>query len=294
LRRILLRLEFDGGPHCGWQIQGHELPSPTVPLQNKTSIQFELEKAVSCVLRWQAERVFVIGCGRTDSGVHAKEYFCHFDIPEGCLLSIDSVIDLEKLRHSLNSVLPDSVAVTAAYFVPENFSAIENVKTKTYEHRILLRRAKSVLDKGRVFWIPAQLETFRVEETQKALHLLEGEHDFAAFQAAHSDVKSTLRTLYEASLIIGALDFDKASGHYLSFLFTGNGFLKHMVRNLVGTLVEIGQNKRNLDSMNVLLGETKTQKVSRMDAGFCAPPEGLYLKKVNYGEGVLGEFEQTP
>jgi len=277
--RILLRLEFKGTSHCGWQLQATD--SKQLP-NTLTSIQFELEKSIALYLHLKDERVVVQGCGRTDAGVHAKEFYAHFDISE--LHIGKSEDEIEKLRHGVNCILPQSVVLTHAAVVPDSFHAQKDVLKKTYQYQVLLRRAKPTLEEGFVYWLPCfpRKPYFDFNVLNLALKKLEGEHDFNAFMAAGADVKSTVRTLYKCELMIENRALKNQSECLLKLQFTGNGFLKQMVRNICGTVLEIAQSKRKLELMEQLLDPKNISK--RTEAGLCAPPEGLYLLHVDYGD----------
>ncbi|MBS1985221.1 MAG: tRNA pseudouridine synthase A [Bdellovibrionales bacterium] len=272
LRRIRARLEFSGEGFCGWQLQaeGQESQQP--------SIQGVMEAALSTVLHRKDQRFLVQGCGRTDAGVHAEEFYAHFD------LEPERAGDLEKFRHKLNCVLPEGVVITGLR-EQAGFHAADDVTSKTYEYRLLLRRAKPVLARGRCCWLPiegfdaAQFDRVGVEQ---ALRLLEGTHDFVAFAAANFTARTSVRTLTRCELVSRPYLDHPEGGEWICLRFTGDGFLKQMVRNIVGTLIEIGQRRRTVESVQKLLGDGG-QPAARTEAGPCAVPEGLFLVKVEYG-----------
>ena len=273
--RLRLRLEFDGAGSCGWQLQS-EGPDYIGP----PSIQFQIESAIAVVVGRGGERVPVQGCGRTVAGVHAEEYFCHFDLKEDMLARAP---DLEKFRHALNCVLSDKIVVTRADEVAPNFHALDDVTLKLYEYRLLIRRAKPTLLRGRVLWLPLEHGLDYVA-MQKACDLIVGEHDFVAFQGSNATTKTTRREITRCEIIREAVGEDPTSGTLVRLQFEGRGFLKQMVRNLVGTLIEIGQGRRDVKSMQVLLSDdTPEAQKSRQKAGFCAEAQGLVLRRVIYG-----------
>ncbi len=264
--RILLRLEFDGSSFCGWQLQA------SVDENKRSSIQGEIEKALQTILR-SPQRISVKGCGRTDAGVSACEYFCHFDVAE-------VPQDLEKFRHALSSVLPMGISVLSAFEVSENFHAADSVLFKTYEYRILLRRAKPSFEAGRSWWIHGDLSGFDVEKLTAASQVFIGEHDFKAFAAANHQAATTIRKIDLIEVSQSAVSKDCLdSGIQIRLRFKARGFLKQMVRNMVGALVEVAQGKNRSEDIAHLLASASDRK----DAGFCAPPEGLYLMGVDYG-----------
>jgi tRNA pseudouridine38-40 synthase len=270
LKRAVFRIEFDGSPFRGWQLQS------AADENLQPSIQGEIERALTTVLR-SSERISIKGCGRTDAGVHAYEFYFHAELPT-------TISDLEKLRHALSSVLPTGISVLSADWAPAHFHAADSVTGKTYEYRILLRRAKPALGAGRVWWIPGDLEQWDLGALQQSLKVFEGEHDFVAFAAANQQAATTRRTLRSATVEVLALDTKHLdSGHEIRLRFEAKGFLKQMVRNMVGAVVEVAQKKRSLDSLRELL-DASAQKI-RKDAGYCAPSDGLFLLRVSY-DGV--------
>jgi tRNA pseudouridine38-40 synthase len=251
--RLLARLEFDGTQFAGWQLQ-----------DDARSVQGEVELALKTSLR-SPSRIIVNGCSRTDAGVHAREFFCNFDV--------DVALDgdgIERLRHSTNSLLPAEIVITQLKEIAQDFDAQRNAVSKTYQYRVLLRRAKPTIDRAFVWWIsatPADLNKIAIDQ---CLNAIQGTHDFRSFMAAGSSAKSTVRTIHSATA--------KLIGEQLIFEICGNGFLKQMVRNLVGTIVETAQGKRDVSSFAPLLGAHG----DRILAGLCAPPQGLSLIKVDF------------
>jgi tRNA pseudouridine38-40 synthase len=272
--RALLRLEFDGSPFCGWQMQAEEAEA-----RDRPSIQSTVEKAISIALRRRERRFTVQGCGRTDAGVHAEEYFCHVDIPED---EGGAKLELEKFRHSLNALLPPQVSVLKAYAVEADFHALEDVEAKTYEYRMLLRRAKPALLEGRVLWLPidpASAEAFDSSAFDAAVKAFEGEHDFAPFASVHGTAKTSVRRITRAEVVREALGSDPAAGLLLRVRFEGTGFLKQQVRTMAGTALDAAEGKRSLASIRGLLSEGGL----RTEAGPCLPGPALFLTRVNYG-----------
>ena len=298
--RICLRLEFDGTNFCGWQLQHENLDGVGDHLP---SIQGELERAVGTVLRRdlsdRSQRIVVQGCGRTDAGVHAEEFFCHFDLESDEMNR--HAPDLEKFRHSLNCVLPDTIVITRCELRHETFHALKSVAGKTYEYQVLLRRAKPTLARARVEWLPVDPalipNAFDVGGVREAMGHIEGQHDFKAFMSAQAKVKSSVRTITRAELKTEWVGDDPTSGLLLRYQLSGVGFLKQMVRNLVGTFNEVGLGKRRASSLLQLLGSGDGTRApaSRQEAGYCAPALGLTLKRVVFDVGahaVLDDDEE--
>jgi tRNA pseudouridine38-40 synthase len=275
-RRLRLRLEFDGSRFCGWQLQSEEHEN------QKSSLQGCIERALK--IYWRVpERVVVQGCGRTDAGVSAREFFMHVDVPKGALSMTDlSPLSLERMRHSLNGILEEGVSVTHCESVPSHFHALRDVTAKIYEYTLFVRRAKPTLEARRVYWIPEFFEKLDIESMGKALKCFEGEHDISSFAASDHGLENTIRKIFWTQMQIELLDSsgDFSHGMLMRLFFCGDGFLKHQVRTMVGTLVEVAMGKREWTSVPELL----SNPAPRAHAGFCAPAHALLLRRVFYGE----------
>jgi tRNA pseudouridine38-40 synthase len=247
MRTIKLTIEYDGTDFVGWQVQ-----------PNGRSVQEVLEGALATLL---GERTPLAGSGRTDAGVHAAAQVAS--------LRTARPLPLRAFVHGLNSLLPPDVAVRAAEEVDESFHARRSARGKRYEYRISNRPIRSPLSR-RTHW-----EVFRpldVAAMAAAARLLLGVHDFSAFRAADCPAKTRVREIWR-------FEVEGASGADLLITVEGSAFLKQMVRNLVGTLVEVGLGKRTPSSMGALLaGRDRTL------AGRTAPPQGLRMAKVFYSD----------
>jgi tRNA pseudouridine38-40 synthase len=244
MRTLKLVLEYDGFDYCGWQVQAG---APT--------IQGVLEEALAKIL---GERVRVHGAGRTDAKVHAVGQVASFR----CASSLPAM----ALQRGLNSLLPRDVVVHDAQDVPADFHARFAALGKVYAYRILNRPVRSPLRLRYAWHLPQALD---VPAMAMAGALLQGTHDFAAFQATGSTAKTTERTL-TALTVTG-------EGDEIVLACTATGFLRHMVRNIVGTLVEVGRGTRApADVERILDGR------DRRFAGATAPPQGLCLMQVLY------------
>lgn len=277
VKRILLKLEFCGTHFCGWQLQ-----SESVEANSKRSIQFHVETAVATALGRNGERFAVQGCGRTDSGVHAFEYFAHFDLHQDLVLRVP---DLSKLVHVLNGILPQGIAVLDAVEVPLDFHALKSACTKIYEYRVLVRKEAPTIGSDFMHWICAEIgapvgrRNFDISAFMAASQLFVGTHDFAALASSGTEIKNTVRTVSKIEVIREKFPHHHSKGDLLKIRFWGNGFLKQMVRNMVGTLFEVAAGKRAIDSVSELLRPGLSQ---RKDAGSCAPGRGLFLSHVEY------------
>ncbi len=239
-------LEYDGAAFEGWQVQSG--PHRTV--------QGELRTAIAQVT---GTEVRTIGASRTDAGVHA----------EGQVASaaIDTELTPEVLQRALNGTLPADAAVVDAQLAPDDFHARYSARAKRYRYQVWNRPTRSPLRAGRFLSVTRPLD---VEAMSKAAEAFVGRHDFAALQGAGSEVECTLRTVEQ-------LQIEADSEGAIAFSVEGDGFLRHMVRNLVGTLLEVGSGRRPLESMAELLAGG-----DRRRAGPTAPAHGLTLVRVFY------------
>jgi len=248
--RYALRLEYDGAPFCGWQRQDGLL-----------SIQSVLEEAAAHLNG--GEVPLVTAAGRADAGVHAEAQVAHLD------LATD--LPPERVREALNfHTRPHPVAITGAAIVAPDWSARFSAIGRAYRYRILNRAARPALEWGRVWHVKKRLDAAAMHEAAQGLL---GRHDFSAYRAASCQAKSPLRTL-------DRLDVTRL-GDEIEIIAEARSFLHHQVRNMVGTLVEVGYGRRPASwPRAVLIG------ADRAKAGQTAPPEGLVLTGVKYPEAV--------
>jgi tRNA pseudouridine38-40 synthase len=223
------------------------------------TVQDEFEKALK---RLTGETIEVISSGRTDAGVHARQQIVNF--------VTESQIPVRRWALALNTWLPDDILVTEAHEVPLSFHARHSAKRKTYRYTINCNRTPDVFQRQLQFHHPTPLD---VNEMVKALECLIGEHDFTSFCSTRSTKRSHVRTLFEAYV-----DYKEQEG-LLHIFFSGSGFLQHMVRILVGTLIEIGEGKRTSAEMKGIL-----QARDRSHAGPTAMAHGLMLWEVFYAD----------
>lgn len=243
-RNIRLLLEYDGLPFHGWQIQPH---SPT--------IQEVLQRALD---RITGEKTALKASGRTDAGVHAVGQVANFHTL--------SRLETSAFPRALNSLTPPSISTLEAREVDPSFDSQFSALSKTYRYNLLLRRHASALDHTRHWHIPCHLNLPRM---RRAASLLTGTRDFSSFRAAGCGARDPVRRLSRLEIT--------RRGDRLSIELEANGFLRHMVRNIVGTLVEIGRGRFHPDDVPRIL-EAK----NRSRAGVTAPPYGLCLLSVEY------------
>lgn len=255
-RNIKLTLEYDGTDWHGWQVQN-----------NAATIQGSLETALAKITQ---ESIRVTGASRTDAGVHAKGQACNFYTA--------SRIPLERIPYALNANLPESIVVLAACEVPLEFHARYQAIGKRYAYEITNRSMPCALRRHFSYHVPQALD---LGAMQQAALLLQGQHDFKAFQAVGSSVKSTVRHLHRLAVE------EQEAGRIL-ILAEGDGFLYNMVRILVGTLLEVGLCKRSAVEMEAILASR-----DRSRAGPTVPPYGLCLEKVFYAPGPSLTLEKS-
>jgi len=241
--RYALKVAYDGTSFCGWQVQG-----------SKRTVQQELNCAVKKAF---AEDVQVTASGRTDSGVHALSQVCHVD------LSRD--ITGAKLADALNYYLPQDVSVLCAAPAPQDFDANRSAKKKTYLYKMYISRRNPLSDR-----FSTRLDRdFDVEKMLECAALFVGEHDFAAYCASGSQVKTTVRTVYSFDI--------KREGEQVFCYVCGNGFLYNMVRTLVGTALWYAYGKITLEKVLLSL-----ESGDRALVGKTMPAKGLTLLSVDY------------
>lgn len=245
-RNIKLTVAYDGSNYHGFQRQ-----------LNALTVQQVLEDKLSEIM---CERLSIAGSARTDAGVHAYGQVVSFRSSGG--------IPTERIPAAAGGALPHDIAVIDAHEVPDLFHARFSACGKLYLYRILYSVKPDPLLRKYVWQINRSLDENAINQ---ALQVLVGEHHFGAFQSSGSSAKNPVRTLYSAHCT--------RTDNIFEIQFHGNGFLYHMVRNIVGTVVDVGTGKRSLgDFERIFAGR------DRRDAGITAPPEGLYLKEVFYKE----------
>jgi len=247
---ILLRLAYNGTAYHGFQVQ-----------KNALSVCEVLQDAMQAVL---GARPAVKGCSRTDAGVHARGYCVNF--------WYDTDIPLEKLPLALNAHLPEDVRVFRAQAVPEDFHARYSAQGKRYAYHILNSAVDDPFRTGFYYRMAGMIDAARMQVATK--HLV-GTHDFAAFQAAGSDVLDTVRTITQCRV--------QAQGRWLALRVTGDGFLYNMVRIMAGTLLQVGTGALMMDDLPDILASRNRQR-----AGPTLPAKGLVLERVFYSDDALG------
>jgi len=236
---------YIGTAYKGWQIQ------PSSP-----TIQGVIEALLFKIFK---ERIVLIYASRTDAGVHALGQVANF--------VCEPKYNEKAMLLMLNTQLPEDIVIKSIEKVPLTFDS-RHAKRKTYYYRIHNSKIKDPFKLNRVWWIPYNLNKSNMLE---ALELFKGKKDFSAFMSSGGGAKTTIREIYDINLV----EHDEETWLY----FTANGFLKQMVRNIVGTVVDIGRGRYKVDDVSKMLGSC-----DRTKAGVTAPARGLYLEKVVYEE----------
>ncbi|WP_100334340.1 tRNA pseudouridine(38-40) synthase TruA [Bacillus alkalisoli] len=245
MNRVMCIVSYDGTSFQGYQVQ-----------PNERTVQGEIQKTLSKIHK--GEEVKVTGSGRTDAKVHAVGQVIHFDTP----LSLHE----EAWKKALNANLPSDIRIVSSQKISENFHARFDVERKEYRYKIDISKDQSVFMRNYAYHYPFELNESSI---RNAMSYLLGTHDFTSFCSAKTEVEDKVRTIYELELL--------EEDSFLTVRIVGNGFLYNMVRIIVGTLLEIGQGKKDSTEIFTIL-----EKKDRSSAGKTAPAHGLYLWKVNY------------
>jgi tRNA pseudouridine38-40 synthase len=264
-RTLKLTIAYDGTDFAGWQRQATD-----------RTVQAAIEDALAPIEG--SDRVVITGAGRTDAGVHAAGQVAS--------VKLQAAMSIDTLQRALNATLPPDVRIMAVDEMAEDFNAQFAAKRKTYRY-VLWSSGVVPPQLRRYAWhVPHALD---IDAMNAAARELAGTHDFAAFQAAGGDVVTTVRTVFQSQtariesnasvrpVLSAAGVLATAPGDLLIYEIVGSGFLRHMVRNIVGTLVDIGRARRTVDDMRAILASK-----DRGRASATAPPHGLTLWSVDY------------
>lgn len=241
--RYFIRLAYNGTNYCGWQVQ-----------PNAVTVQSTLDKYLHMLLQVPIETV---GCGRTDTGVHAADFYVHIDLEK-------PLADKAQITFKLNKVLPADIAIKEIVEVTPDGHARFSATVREYEYRIT--RKKSPFLQNTAYFHYGNLD---IDAMNQAAAFLPTITDFKAFSRTHTDTKTTLCNVTQA--------YWKVEGDILVFTITANRFLRNMVRAVVGTLIDVGRGKITQEEFkNIALS------LNRAEAGDSAPAEGLFLTRVEY------------
>ncbi len=246
--RYFIELSYNGKNYHGWQIQ-----------PNANSVQETITEALSTILR---DKVDIVGAGRTDAGVHALQLFAHFDVS----LSLDG----EKFKQKLNAFLPDDIVIIDIFLVNDDSHTRFDAVSRSYEYRIYLGRNPFLLD---TTWQIHQ-KKLDIKKMNEATTVLLEYTNFKCFSKSKTDVKTYNCKITKAEWVL--------ENNLLTFHITANRFLRNMVRSIVGTLIDVGLSKKTKqDVIDIIKSE------NRSNAGVSVPPQGLFLTKVVYKEGLF-------
>lgn len=245
---VKLIIEYDGSTFCGWQLQA-----------DRESVQGALHSAIETALRQKIRHIQ--SAGRTDAGVHARGQVVHFHV--------DGEADLYKLRLAVSSILRGRVSVLDAQFVPDSFHALNSVLSKCYTYRILQRAVPEALERGYVWRVSYPLDVERMRSEAQALV---GTHDFSSFRASDCGAYTPIKR-------IDSIEVVATAGGLIEISIVGGGFLRNMVRIIIGTLVDMSSPDGALRTTSL---REILEKRDRAAAGPTAPAHGLYLMWVKY------------
>ena len=245
MRNIKLVLEYDGTAYTGWQIQS------TLP-----TVQGELAKAIKTLTNVETR---IVGASRTDAGVHAMAQVANF--------RTDFDMPVNKMEVSLNFFLPPDIAIKEATDMPEDFDARRDSKAKTYLYRVYNGKHRSAVMRNLCWSVHYPLD---VEVMKKGAEFFIGEKDFSSFRSAECEANHPVRE-------ISSFTVERADNDFIEFRVKGTAFLRHMVRILAGTIVTLGRGKITLADIPRII-----EARDRRKASLTAPPQGLFLKEVEY------------
>jgi tRNA pseudouridine38-40 synthase len=250
MQRIRFLVSYDGTDFCGWQKQNHG------PLK---SVQHVLQDALEKVFQ---EKITLFASGRTDAGVHALGQVCHFDTTR-------SVERLENwdLAWALKRYIPKSISVKKVWLAPSDFHATISATRKTYRYLVYNSPRSGAFLTRYADWVRRPID---INHLQESSEFLLGKQDFKSFQSVGTIVPHTVRSIYEAK-------WEWRRRDLLQFTITGSGFMKQMVRNIVGTQMLLEKNAQSPETLKTII-----QAKDRVQAGPAAPPEGLFLMRVYY------------
>lgn len=249
MSRYFIHLAYNGANYCGWQTQ------PNLP-----TVQQTLEEALSTLLR---ESITVVGCGRTDTGVHASDFYAHFNS--------ENLTDTTLLTFKLNSYLPQDIAIFDIYAVKDNAHARFDAISRTYQYHVSTQRLpfKQGLY-SRIYFEPD------LEKMNEAASVLMTYDDFTSFAKLHTQVKTNICHLSHAKW--------NRIGEELIFTIKSNRFLRNMVRSITGTLLDVGRGKLSIEALQAIV-----EKKDRCAAGVSMPAQGLFLTNVEYPSSIFSE-----
>lgn len=251
--KILLHISFLGTKYCGYQIQ-----------PNGITIQQRLNEATKDLFGYDCD---VVGCSRTDSGVHANQ-FC-VSVSQKGMNQITTTIPIDRISQAIAPYLPDDISVMRAELVEDSFHPRYDVKYKEYVYRIWNFPQRNPFLQDRTWHYPKPISDEALQKMNEAASHWIGTHDFSTYMAADSKITDAVRTIYEAEIV--------RQGDVIEFRVSANGFLYHMVRILMGTLISVAEGRVSPEEIDAI-----TDAKDRSCAGITAPACGLFLNRVVY------------
>ncbi|MCD4731769.1 MAG: tRNA pseudouridine(38-40) synthase TruA [Bacteroidales bacterium] len=245
MQRYFIELAYNGKNYNGWQIQ-----------ENAPSVQQAINEAISVVLQ---KKINIVGCGRTDTGVHARQFFAHFDLEE-----VNKKLPVKSLINRLNGILPWDISIYNLFQVQPDLHARFSAIKRTYEYK--LTRRKDPFDFEYAYYYPLQLNVGLMNE---AANLLLTYSDFTSFSKVNTQVKTNICKIEKA--------YWQEEGQILVFQITADRFLRNMVRAIAGTLIDVGKGKISIQDFKTIIDSK-----NRSNAGFSVPAKGLCLTDVFY------------
>ena len=253
MKKILLEISYLGTNFCGYQVQ-----------PQKRTVQQQLNIAAEKLFGFECD---IVGCSRTDSGVHALQYFAAVT-QKGCNYLQTSIM-IDKIPSAMSFYLPDDITVRSAQWVDVDFHPRHDVSFKEYTYLISNSRQRDPFEIGRSWHYPRFISDVALSDMQAACKNLIGTYDFSTYMAANSSVSDTVRTIFSATV--------EKREDMIIFKICGDGFLYNMVRIIVGTLILVAEGKIRPEDIPSI-----TESKDRSRAGVTAPPQGLYLSRVVY------------
>ena len=251
--RYFIKMSYCGKDFHGWQIQ-----------PNAITIQEKVNNALSLILR---NEINVVGAGRTDTGVHASEFYTHFDIQK----EIETNLTLNQLKYKLNSFLPYSIAIDKIFRVGKNTHSRFDAISRTYKYYVAMKKNPFIYDSS--YQLMKHLD---INKMNKAAAVLFEHNDFTSFSKLHTQTNNNLCTIMKAEWSV--------ENDCLVFEIKANRFLRNMVRAIVGTLIEIGLGKLEVEDINRIICCKK-----RSEAGYSVPAKGLFLTNIEYPNSIFGK-----
>lgn len=245
VRNIKLIIEYDGTNYSGWQKQNN----------GSRTLQQTIENSIKEITK---EDIELIGCSRTDAGVHARGFVANF--------LTSSRVPSDKFKYAINSKLPDDIIILDSNEVDLEFHSRYNCKSKRYIYKLLNRQWPSPIERNYTYHIK---DALNITDMDEAARYFIGTHDFSSFKNVGSSVKTSVRTIIESKVY--------KQDEIVCFSITGDGFLYNMVRIITGTLIEVGIGKRSPKDIKVILDAKDRQRAGRL-----VPAMGLYLDRVFY------------